>query len=84
MWVKVRFQTGEQKALLVPADALVQMSELTAVYVLDGQGMPRLRQIRLGRNLPDGRFVVTAGLDAGEAVVTDPDAARLMLLGEQQ
>jgi RND family efflux transporter MFP subunit len=84
MWVKVRFQTGEEQALLVPLAAVVQRSELTAVYVLDGDGTPRLRQIRLGRELPDGQVAVLAGLDAGDAVVTDPDAARSALLGERR
>jgi RND family efflux transporter MFP subunit len=84
MWVKVRFLTGEAQALLVPASAVVQRSELTAVYVLDGDGAPRLRQIRLGRALPDGRVAVLAGLDAGESVVTDPNAARIALLGARQ
>jgi multidrug efflux pump subunit AcrA (membrane-fusion protein) len=80
MWVKVRFQTGEEAALLVPASALVRRSELDAVYVLDDSGTPRLRQVRLGRTLPDGRIVVLAGLEAGEAVVTNPVAARAALL----
>ena len=84
MWVKVRFQTGEEQALLVPASALVQRSELTAIYVLDEEGLPRLRQVRLGRTLPDGNVMVQAGLDAGERVVTDPDAARLALLAGRQ
>jgi len=84
MWVKVRFQTGEEKALLVPESALVQRSELTAVYVLGEDSMPRLRQIRLGRMLPDGTVMVQAGLDAGERVITDPDAARLALLEGRQ
>lgn len=82
MWVKVRFQTGEKQTLLVPAAAVVQRSELTAVYVLAGDGSPRLRQVRLGRELPGGMVAVLAGLDAGEAVVTDPNAARLALLGK--
>lgn len=84
MWVKVRFQTGEKQALLIPAAAVVQRSELTAVYVLAGDGSPRLRQIRLGRELPGGMVAVLAGLDAGEAVVTDPNAARLALPGRTQ
>jgi len=80
MWVKVRFLTGEEQALLVPASALVQRSELTAVYVLDGEEIPRLRQVRLGRVLTDGNMIVQAGLEAGETVVTDPEAARITLL----
>jgi len=83
MWVKVRFQTGAEQVLLTPSSALVQRSELTAVYVLDQDGVPRLRQVRPGRTLPDGNVIIQAGLDAGELVVTDPDAARLALLAEQ-
>jgi RND family efflux transporter MFP subunit len=79
MWVKVRFNTGAQQALLVPAAAIVQRSELTAVYVLAEDGVPRLRQVRLGRRQADGRVAILAGLDAGEAVVTDPEAARMAL-----
>lgn len=81
MWVKVRFQAGEEEALQVPAGAVVQRSELTAVYVLAEDGMPRLRQVRLGRQLADGNVTVLAGLAPGETVVTDPDAARLALVG---
>lgn len=84
MWVKVRFQTGEEEALLVPASALVQRSELIAVYVVDDTGSPRLRQIRLGRALENGQVMVLAGLEAGELVVTDPEAARLALLAGRQ
>jgi len=83
MWVKVRFHTGEDEVLPVPAAAVVRRSELTAVYVVDGDGAPRLRQVRLGRQLPDGRVAVLAGLDPGERVVTDGDAARRALLGER-
>jgi len=76
MWVKVRFLTGEEEALLVPRSAVVQRSELTAVYVLGEDGVPRLRQVRLGREQSEGRVAILAGLDDGEVVVTDPGAAR--------
>jgi RND family efflux transporter MFP subunit len=79
MWVKVRFLTGEEQALLVPQTAVVQRSELTAVYVVDDDGTPRLRQVRLGREQADGRVAILAGLDDGELVVTDPVAARVHL-----
>jgi RND family efflux transporter MFP subunit len=81
MWVKVRFMTGEEQALLVPAEAVVQRSELTAVYVMAEDGAPRLRQVRLGQALPDGRVAILAGLDAGERIVTDGNVARRTLLG---
>jgi len=79
MWVKVRFLTGEEQALLVPQSAVIQRSELTAVYVLGEDGVPRLRQVRLGRLQADDRVAVLAGLDDGEVVVTDPEAARVSL-----
>jgi len=83
MWVKVRFHTGEDQVLPVPASAVITRSELTAVYVLGEDGALHLRQVRLGRELPDGRVAVLAGLDPGERVVTDGDAARRALLGER-
>jgi RND family efflux transporter MFP subunit len=79
MWVKVRFLTGEEQALLVPWSAVVQRSELTAVYVLGEDDRPRLRQVRLGRTQADGQVAILAGLDAGERVVTDAEAARISL-----
>ena len=83
MWVKVRFVTGTEEALPVPSSAVVRRSELTGVYVLGDDGAPRLRQVRLGRALPDGRIAVLAGLDVGERVVVDGDAARRALLGSR-
>ncbi len=61
--------------LAVPAGAIVRRSELTAVYVLDAQGKPLLRQVRLGQPLGGGDVEVLAGLDAGERVVTQPAKA---------
>ena len=84
MWVKVSFHTGEDQVLPVPATAVITRSELTAVYVMGTDGAPRLRQVRLGRELPDGRVAVLAGLDPGERVVTDGDAARRALLDERR
>lgn len=60
--------------MLVPAKAVVQRSELSAVYVVDSQGEPQLRQVRLGRRQGDA-FEITAGLQAGEKVALDPMAA---------
>ena len=61
-------------AISVPRQAVVRRAELTALYVLDGQGRPLLRQVRLGR-VDGDRVEVLSGLAAGEAVVTDPQAA---------
>jgi len=72
MTVKVAFTVGEAQRLLVPAAALLQRSEVTAVYVLDAQG-PTLRQVRIGHRYGD-RVEVLAGLDDGERIALDPVA----------
>lgn len=83
MWVKVRFVTGEEEAMLVPASAVVRRSELTGVYVVGPDGDYRLRQVRLGRELDDGRISILSGLQPGETVVSDGDAARRVVLGNR-
>jgi RND family efflux transporter MFP subunit len=59
--------------LYVPARAVVRRAELTAVYVVGGDGRPLLRQVRLGRVQGD-TVEVLAGVSAGERVVLDPQA----------
>lgn len=76
-FVKVGFVVGETERLLLPATAIVQRSELTAVYVV-GENAVTLRQIRVGRRHGD-RVEVLAGLAAGEAVAADPVAAGVYL-----
>lgn len=78
MTVKVAFATGPAMRLLVPTSALVQRGELVAVYVLDEHAVT-LRQLRVGNR--DGAAVeVLAGLDDGERVANDPQAARAWLV----
>lgn len=74
MFVKVGFVTGESLRLLVPKSAIVARSEVTAVYVVDGDGRIGLRQVRTGGAFGD-RLEVLAGLAAGERVALDPVAA---------
>lgn len=65
---------GGETRLYVPARAVVRRAELTAVYVINSDGRPLLRQVRLGRS--DGeRVEVLAGVAAGERVALDPQAA---------
>jgi len=62
----------------VPAAAVVRRAELTGLYVLDAEGRPLLRQVRLGRS--DGeRVEILAGLSAGERVAVEPQAAARMV-----
>jgi RND family efflux transporter MFP subunit len=76
-FVKIGFVIGETERLLLPDTAIVQRSELTAVYVV-GEEAVTLRQIRVGRRYGE-RLEVLAGLSAGEAVAADPVAAGVYL-----
>jgi membrane fusion protein, multidrug efflux system len=57
--------------VFVPLQAIVQRGEMTGAYVLDAQGQPRLRQVRLGP--VQGPLVeVLSGVRPSEKVVNDP------------
>lgn len=71
MLVKVSVPVATREALWVPASSLIQRSELRAVFVLDDQDQPRLRQVRTGAR-DNGRLEILAGLSEGERVVTNP------------
>ena len=60
--------------LQVPLKAIVRRAEMTGLYVLDQNSRPLLRQVRLGRAHGD-TVEILSGLQAGERVVTDPQAA---------
>lgn len=61
-------------SVTVPVQAVVRRAEVNGLYVLDPNGRPLLRQVRLGRTVGD-RIEILSGLTAGERVVTDPQAA---------
>jgi len=77
MFIKVGFIIGETERLLVPAAAIVRRSELSGVYVVDGDNVS-LRQVRLGRRYGES-VEVLAGLAEGETVATDPVRAGIWL-----
>lgn len=58
----------------VPAKAVVRRAEMTGLYVIDPNGRPVLRQVRLGRTVNDTVEILT-GVTAGERVAIDPQAA---------
>ncbi|HYL03763.1 MAG TPA: efflux RND transporter periplasmic adaptor subunit [Steroidobacteraceae bacterium] len=74
MFVKVGFVTGTAQRLLVPAAALVERSEVAAVYVVDQHGRAAMRQVRPGDRFGD-RIEILSGLVPGEHVALDPLAA---------
>jgi RND family efflux transporter MFP subunit len=76
-FVKIGFVVGETERMLLPTSAVVQRSELTAVYVV-GEAAVTLRQVRVGRRYGD-RAEVLSGLAPGELVAADPVAAGVYL-----
>jgi RND family efflux transporter MFP subunit len=77
MFIKVGFVVGESQRLLIPIEAVMRRSELSGVYVIEGEDVV-LRQVRLGRKYGDN-IEVLAGLSEGETVATDPVAAGIYL-----
>lgn len=72
VYARAHFVVGRALKLLVPRDAIVRRSEVTAVYVIDGDGNPRLRQVRLGEAADENFVEVLAGLQSGERVALEP------------
>ena len=69
--------SAKPNRILVPASAVVERSELRAVYVVTPDDHVVLRQVRLGRRTGDDIEVI-AGLARGEKVAVDPAAAGLV------
>jgi hypothetical protein len=72
IYARAHFVTGRTPALLVPRAAVLQRSEVTAVYVVPEAGPPQLRQIRLGSAGDEHAVEVLAGLKPGERVALEP------------
>lgn len=74
VWLPAASAREGSSRFYLPASAIVRRAELTGVYVVDAQGKPRLRQVRLGRTEGD-RVEVLSGLRAEDKVAADPQAA---------
>ncbi len=73
---RAQFSRGERSSLLIPRTAVVERGQLQGIYVLDQNKIASLRYITLGK--PSGAQVeVLAGLQAGEALVSDPGSREL-------
>ena len=71
-FARARFITGSVRALAIPATTLIKRGEVTAVYVVDAQGHPQLRQVRTGEEVGDGQVEILSGLSAGERIAANP------------
>jgi RND family efflux transporter MFP subunit len=67
---RARFPAGERQALLIPLTALIERGQLTSTYVVDAQGVARLRLVTAGARYGD-RVEILSGLDAGERIVVE-------------
>ena len=72
VFARAHFVTGRAPRLMVPREAVLRRSEVTAVYVVGADGAPRLRQVRTGTAADEKSIEILAGLRAGEKVALDP------------
>ncbi|MBI5922827.1 MAG: efflux RND transporter periplasmic adaptor subunit [Betaproteobacteria bacterium] len=89
MYARAHFVTGKVNKLVLPAAAVLRRGEVTAVYVVDDQGQPHLRQVRIGEAANGGvggvggvnvpLLEVLAGVAVGEKVALDPVKAGIAL-----
>jgi hypothetical protein len=68
MSVKLLIPVGTEQRLVIPESAVIHRGEVVAVRVVTANGRLQLRQVRLGRSLPEGEVEILAGLDDGERV----------------
>ncbi len=62
------FKTEASDVVLVPADAVQSVGQLETVKVLEG-GEVKIRHVKTGRKLSDGKLEIISGLNPGEDVV---------------
>ena len=74
--------TAGNAPLRIPASAIAQRGELSAVYVKQGDRL-LLRQLRLGARVGD-QVEVISGLRAGDVVASDPVAATQALAAQRK
>jgi RND family efflux transporter MFP subunit len=72
VFARAHFTTGKAPRLMVPREAVIHRSEVTAVYVVDDKGRPALRQVRLGSASDENAIEVLAGVKPGERLALDP------------
>lgn len=72
VYARVHFVVGKAPRLLAPRAAVFHRSELTAVYVIAGDGAPRLRQVRTGVAGDAESIEILSGLKPGERVALEP------------
>lgn len=78
-FVKIAFTVGKKTEITLPESMVIYRGEVTGVYVIDEEGSPLLRQVKLGKHLDNGSVIVLSGLEFGEKIAVDPTHATLFL-----
>lgn len=81
MFARVHFSVGRAQRLTIPLSAVVNRSEVTAVYIVDSKQQVSLRQVRLGEPVGPQEIEVLSGLTEGERVSVEPVKAGIFLKG---
>lgn len=69
MFVRVRLEQGiDEKALLVPAQAVQYATDGSASLMLVKEGVVKAAPVKLG-NRVDGRIIINEGVEAGDTVI---------------
>lgn len=66
-YARVLLPSGSRTALMVPPSAIVRRGQLTSVFIVDDDGVARMRLITIGEDSE-----VISGLEPGERIVTEP------------
>jgi hypothetical protein len=77
------FPAGSENKIRVPVKAILQQSELQAVYVISDNNVS-LRQIRLGNRDRSGMVEILSGITAGETIALDPVSAGIYVKENNQ
>lgn len=70
MLMEVELTAGEREALVVPDQALIQVSGSSMVYVVDDESRAQRRSVEIGKRVQGG-VVVRSGLSPGDRVVVN-------------
>lgn len=76
MYGKAFFSTGTREAILVPRSAVVNLSGLSGVYIVSGDGNAVFQMIQLGDTHGESIEAVT-GLKAGDTVIVSKQDAKI-------
>ncbi len=77
-WLPAQPAAASDSTVRIPSKAVVRRAEMTGVYVVNADGQPVLRQVRIGRSI-NNTTEILAGISAGERVATEPQMAATLV-----